>query len=224
MISNYGCKSVKLFSPNFKRFCENQVKKESFFKRWDFKKFGKLGGGIYLCTSAGGFAFFYLMISNDIIKKEVILSYLQQHGYKIGEGKVNLALAYACLFASKPIRIVFTCLLAGYLTKKKSSNTQPRKGIIKRYGIKGFSIYMAYWIGTGFIFYYLIKYKYIDREKVESKIQGTMIENYYTKIKTKIGSNNVDIAVAYFINAIFEIVRLPTFILFMKYLIKKGKM
>ena len=216
-----------------KGFCSQTNKKLSFREKYNFKNYGKYGVYIYLITSAGTFTTFYYLISRNYIDKKATFNWLESKGYKpqtyidkYGDGKINVALAYTCLFVSKPLRIVFTCVLAGYLSKVRSQEVKKvaKQSLLKQFGVAGFSVYMSFWAFTGLTMYYLVKNKYIDRTKVTSKIKGTFLESYYNNVEKRLGDKNADIVVAYFLNAILEIVRLPAFIFFFKlYMKRKGK-
>jgi hypothetical protein len=187
-----------------------------------------------LCT----FTTFYLLISKNIIRRDNLIKYLNDKGYnpqeaidKYGNGKVSFALAYLCLFITKPLRLILTCVFAGFLSRVKApiptqnpinnSNPKSNKSILKQYGAKGFALYMSYWVLSGLFIYYLVVNKYINTDKVIDKIQGTMLERYYNKIK---GSKSTDFAIAYLINACLEVVRLPTFLLFARYFLRKKRL
>mmetsp|Transcript_41623 Transcript_41623/g.43588 ORF Transcript_41623/g.43588 Transcript_41623/m.43588 type:complete len:149 (+) Transcript_41623:402-848(+) len=136
-------------------------------------------------------------------------------------------------FSTKPLRIIFTCLLAGYLTRKNtpknispsisksspSTNTSTTvkkaslfsKEGIKKYGPRGFLLYSCLCLSTHFIIYGLIRYEYISRKRMEAKIKDTRVEKSYDWIVSKLGDRGTDFALAFAINELGEPIRLPTF-------------
>jgi hypothetical protein len=94
--------------------------------------------------------------------------------------------------------------------------------LLNRFGKVGVAIYFGYWILTGIIIYFLVVNKYINREKLEEQIKKYQyLASVYEKISSKIGDKYTDFAIAYTLNSAFELFRLPTFLLFMKFLAKK---
>ena len=109
-------------------------------------------------------------------------------------------------------------------TTTNKTNKKEKKGILKQFGVIGIVLYFSYWILTGVIIYFLVKKKYIKREKMEEIInKNEYTKNYYSKIKNTFGDSSIDFALAYCINAILEVVRLPSFLLFARYFIKVRK-
>jgi hypothetical protein len=214
------------------------------FKKFDYRQFGKLGIKVYLSISISSFSIAYFLIRQNFISKDFVFGHLERRGYnpshyieKYGENKINLALAYVILFSTKPIRIVLSFILSGYIVNRNkqvipstslSSSTSSASAInkkislLKKFGPLGLIIYTIYWISTGLILYILLKRKYIDTDSIIKKTSNNeTIHKYYNKIEKKIGSNNKDIAVAYLLNAVLEIIRLPTFLYFFRKFTKK---
>lgn len=219
-------------------------------KKFDYRQFGKLGIKVYLSISLSSFSIAYILIRQNVISKNYVFGFLEKRGYnpnqyieKYGENKINLALAYLILFSTKPIRLILTFVLSGYIVGRKkgvlprlslsifrkpspsssaSVTTNKKMSLLKKFGPLGFGIYMLYWMSTGLILYFLLKRKYIDTDSIIKKTSNNeTIHKYYNKIEKKIGSNNKDIAVAYLLNAVLEIIRLPTFLYFFRKFTKK---
>lgn len=197
-------------------------------KKWDIRQYGKVGMVIYLSTFAVTFPTFYYLISRNYIDKNKLIEYIDSKGYetkkyitKFGENNINFALAYLCLFTTKPLRIIFSCVLAGYITKPKS---EPKinlnetvgkksgffsKSTLMKLGTKGIALYCFTYTFGFFFFYQLTKHKYIKTEKIDELVKDTKLEYYNLKAKEKLGENKISLATAFFLNEIFEIFRLP---------------
>lgn len=151
---------------------------------------------------------FYKLI-NRVDKKNVYIIHKDKNTN-------DAILTSICTMFTLPIQLKIANKIDIYLGKKKKNNG----GILKKFGMIGFTIYMSYWVITGIFVYYLVKNKYINKEKLELKIKESIFKNYYEKLNKKIGDKGSDFILAYFINGILEIVRLPTFLLFMKKFMK----
>ena len=156
-----------------------------------------------------GSSYAFYKIFNCVDKKYV---------YKIHQDKStnNAILTSICTISTLPIQFKLANYLDNYFGRKKKNNG----GILKKFGMIGFTIYMSYWVITGIFVYYLVKNKYINKEKLEVKIKESPFKNYYEKLNKNIGDKGSDFILAYFINGVLEIVRLPTFLLFMKKIMK----
>jgi len=223
------CKKLESSNPS-------TSKSNSFLSKWDFKKYGTYGTVIYLSTFAVCFPSFYFLIKYKYISKDWLLNFFNNKGYdvqkyvtKFGETKVDLAYAYLCLFVTKPFRIAFTCLLAGYLINRKNRVSSPKikkegklKQLAKTHGKKILVLYTLYWIFTGISLYFLIKNNIIDKSYAEGIIKKwEWTSKKYENLKTKYGENAINLSMAIILNELFEVVRLPTFLLYVKFFIKK---
>lgn len=221
--------NLSLKSTFKKSFCTSNNPNLVPKKKWDIKQYGKVGMVIYLSTFAVTFPTFYYLISRNYIDKNKLIEYIDSKGYdtkkyitKFGENNINFALAYLCLFCTKPLRIIFSCVLAGYMTKPKSDTNVKisneaagkksslfSKSTLKKLGTKGIALYSFLYLFGIFSFYQLTIHKYIKTEKIDELVKDTKLEYYNIKAKEKLGENKVSLATAIFLNELFEIFRLP---------------
>jgi hypothetical protein len=98
-------------------------------------------------------------------------------------------------------------------------------GKIKQYGKVGIIFYSAYSICGLLAFYFLLEYKYIKTDKVIEKFNEWGLNKYIDVQKKIEGANpkHVNLITAYLINQVFEIVRLPTTIIILKYIFSKRR-
>lgn len=96
--------------------------------------------------------------------------------------------------------------------------------MMKKYGKVGITTYISMYIGTGVIFYYLIKLRYIDPNKAVDNYERKGL-NKYADLRATMAKCEpyTDLGLAFGINEIFEIVRLPLFIGFMTIYFKLKK-
>ena len=74
-------------------------------------------------------------------------------------------------------------------------------------------------------FYFLIKYKYINTDKFINYCEEKGVTKYVDikSIKEKAGDQYADLAVAYVINYIFDIIRIPGCLFILSYWFRKAK-
>lgn len=126
-------------------------------------------------------------------------------------------------FVSNAVPCFYLLLLLHTLNKSRVKVAN-NNSLMNRFGKVGVAIYFGYWILTGVIIYYLVVNKYIKREKIENAINKyEYLANVYKKIHNKLGDKYTDFALAYTLNSALELVRLPTFLLFMKIIMKRKK-
>jgi hypothetical protein len=221
---------------NYRFFCSTNLNNPAPKKRFDLRQYGKVGIAIYLSTFVITLPTFYYLISRNYIDKKKLTSYIDSKGYdtqkyiiKFGENNVNFALAYLCLFCTKPLRVAFSCILAGIIINKKSKSVvdksvnvnnvaAPQNKIgklekLKKFGVKGLIIYCITYSVNFLFFYFLIKNKYIDVQKFDNLIKDTRLEEWNNKVKQKVGEGSIILATSFFLNELFEVVRLPFIIL-----------
>lgn len=221
--------NLSLKSTFKKSFCTSNNPNLVPKKKWDIRQYGKVGMVIYLSTFAVTFPTFYYLISRNYIDKNKLIEYIDSKGYetkkyitKFGENNINFALAYLCLFTTKPLRIIFSCVLAGYMTKPKSETIAKNsidstvkkpgffsKSTLMKLGTKGIALYSFLYLFGIFSFYQLTINKYIKTEKIDELVKDTKLEYYNLKAKEKLGENKISLATALFLNELFEIFRLP---------------
>lgn len=95
---------------------------------------------------------------------------------------------------------------------------------VKKYGKFGIAFYWIYCV-LGFAgFYLLLTTKIIKLEKVIESSEKWGVDKYVNiRKKTKEYPNASNIVAAYLLNQLFEVVRLPTTIMFLSYYFRKYK-
>jgi hypothetical protein len=98
------------------------------------------------------------------------------------------------------------------------------KNSFKKYGKLGLVVYIsAYILGIG-VFYELLDRKVIKSDNVVEKFEHYKLDKYID-IRKKINDNpkTANLAIAYVLNYAFDLVRIPTVLLFLKYYFKRFK-
>jgi hypothetical protein len=93
---------------------------------------------------------------------------------------------------------------------------------LKQFGKFGLIFYFTYWAATGIGFYILFKNKILDMDKAISWTEKMGLNKIVDirKLKDKLGEEYSTVVVAYAVNSLFEIVRLPTTIAFLTFWVK----
>lgn len=190
--------------------------------KWNIRQFGKTGVKVFVIMAICVFSTIYYLVSREYIKKTWIITKLNHYGYnpqkyidKIGEKYVDVAIAYALHYATNPIRLVLSCIIAGYITKPKTANKSSGMKL------KLLGLYSSFWLGGAFLIYFLVKSNRLDLEKIlqlDSTKSGNLNE-YYKSICTTV--NNKELAQTLIINTGLEVVRLPICWIIYKFLMKK---
>lgn len=161
-----------------------------------------------------------IIVGISYMSHKYLYSYVKESKFKNNlisdKNTSDLIVTTTLVTFSLPLQLKFAEYISNYIVNKKKKDG----GMIQKFGVLGFTIYMSYWVITGIIVYLLVKNKFINKEKLESKINDSPFKNYYQSLKNKLGDKGSDFVLAYFINAILEIIRLPTFLLFMKKFMK----
>lgn len=212
----------KFMKAPIRTFCKSEIAIKSV-KKWDIRQFGKLGLKIYIGMAIGGFAFWYILVSREYLSKELIIKKLEEHGYNprkrisnIGEKYVNAALAYAIHFATNPIRIVLTCLIAGYITRRKGMSKLPMQIKPK---LQFLGIYTSLWLVSGFMVHSLIKSKQLSLDQLLQSFKNDSIVHYYDRLSRKLGDKTL--AQTLLLSVALEVFRLPICWTIFKFAIKK---
>jgi hypothetical protein len=97
------------------------------------------------------------------------------------------------------------------INKKKKGFFRRMKQNIKKYGIFGLYTYIICYFLTMVLFYFLVKIKIINSEKMLDKLENGKLAEYIhvKKWKEIIGDQYRDLILALVLNEIFEVVRLP---------------
>jgi cell division protein FtsL len=98
-------------------------------------------------------------------------------------------------------------------------------GKIKKFGKFGIIFYSAYVTIAYITFFLLLQYKVIDTNKTITWLEKKGV-NKYIDVRKKIEQANpklVNFIFAYILNQLFEVIRLPTTLLFLTYWMKRAK-
>jgi hypothetical protein len=130
------------------------------------------------------------------------------------------------MFTFKYINSKF--LKSKLISKKFCDKIEQPKGLfdkLKKFGKFGLIFYSSYVAIAYATFYLLLEYKYLDVNKVIDWFESRGL-NKYINIRKRVSKANpklVNLIVAYILNQVFEVVRLPTTILFLTYWMRRRK-
>ncbi len=98
------------------------------------------------------------------------------------------------------------------------------KNSFKKYGKFGLAIYSIYYVAGFAGFYYLIESDVIKLDHIVKTFEFVGLNKFIdVRQKVKDHPKSANLVMAYLINYLFETVRIPTTLLFLKYYFKKYK-
>lgn len=120
-----------------------------------------------------------------------------------------------------------------YLINKKSfcENIKKKEGIVarvknsfKKYGKLGLAVYTTAYLFGLEVFYELLERKVINSEGVVEKFEQYGLDKY-VDIRKRVNDNpkTANFAIAYILNYAFDLIRIPTVLLFLKYYFRRFK-
>jgi hypothetical protein len=95
------------------------------------------------------------------------------------------------------------------------------KAKIWEYGLTAVYIYVALYIFTGIMFYFLFKLGIFDQEAILNLIKKFGFEERLNYVRNMLGENYTTLVIAIIVNELFEFVRLPLLIVLLPRILKK---